>query len=264
MFGIGPLVIFLVIAVGLLIGGVKILQEYERAVIFRLGRFVPYRGPGIIYVIPLVERMVRVDLRTITMDTPPQDVITRDNVSVEVNAVLYFRVLDPGKAIVEIENYLFATAQLAQTTLRSVCGQAQLDDLLTNRDKINAQLQDIIDSQTDPWGVKVSLVEVKNIDLHQDMQRVIARQAEAERERRAKVINAEGEFQAAQRLADAALIIELHPVALQLRYLQTLSEIATENNSTILFPLPIDVLRPFLGSLGGSSSPGDSTDSATT
>ncbi len=246
MFGLGPLAIFLLITAVLLISGVKILQEYDRAVIFRLGRLVPSRGPGLIYVIPGVERMVKVDLRTITMDIPSQDVITRDNVSVKVNAVLYFRVLDPSKAVVEIENYLFATSQLAQTTLRSVCGQMQLDDLLTEREKINAQLQDIIDSQTDPWGVKVSLVEVKHIDLHQDMQRVIARQAEAERERRAKVINAEGEFQAAQRLVDAAKIIEPHPVALQLRYLQTLSEIATENNSTILFPVPIDLLRPFL------------------
>jgi regulator of protease activity HflC (stomatin/prohibitin superfamily) len=246
MFGLGPLAIFLVITAVLLISGVKILQEYDRAVIFRLGRLVPSRGPGIIYVIPGVERMVKVDLRTITMDIPSQDVITRDNVSVKVNAVLYFRVIDPSKAVTEIENYLFATSQLAQTTLRSVCGQMQLDDLLTEREKINAQLQDIIDSQTDPWGVKVSLVEVKHIDLHQDMQRVIARQAEAERERRAKVINAEGEFQAAQRLVDAAKIIEPHPVALQLRYLQTLSEIATENNSTILFPVPIDLLRPFL------------------
>ena len=246
MFGLGPLAIFLVITAVLLISGVKILQEYDRAVIFRLGRLVPSRGPGIIYVIPGVERMVKIDLRTITMDIPSQDVITRDNVSVKVNAVLYFRVIDPSKAVTEIENYLFATSQLAQTTLRSVCGQMQLDDLLTEREKINAQLQDIIDSQTDPWGVKVSLVEVKHIDLHQDMQRVIARQAEAERERRAKVINAEGEFQAAQRLVDAAQIIEPHPVALQLRYLQTLSEIATENNSTILFPVPIDLLRPFL------------------
>ncbi len=246
MFGLGPLAIFLLITAVLLISGVKILQEYDRAVVFRLGRLVPSRGPGIIYVIPGVERMVKIDLRTITMDIPSQDVITRDNVSVKVNAVLYFRVLDPSKAVVEIENYLFATSQLAQTTLRSVCGQMQLDDLLTEREKINAQLQDIIDSQTDPWGVKVSLVEVKHIDLRQDMQRVIARQAEAERERRAKVINAEGEFQAAQRLVDAAKIIEPHPVALQLRYLQTLSEIATENNSTILFPVPIDLLRPFL------------------
>lgn len=246
MFSLESLAIFVLIVAVLLISGVKILQEYERGVIFRLGRLVPFRGPGIIYVIPLVERMVRVDLRTITLDVPSQDVITRDNVSVKVNAVLYFRVLDPSKAIVEIENYLFATSQLAQTTLRSVCGQVQLDDLLAERDKINSQLQDIIDSQTDPWGVKVSLVEVKHIDLHPDMQRVIARQAEAERDRRAKVINAEGEFQAAQRLADAARIIEQHPAALQLRYLQTLAEVATENNSTTLFPVPIDLLSPFL------------------
>ena len=259
MFGLGPLAIFLAITAVLLISGVKILQEYDRAVVFRLGRLMPSRGPGVIYVIPGVERMVRVDLRTITMDIPPQDVITRDNVSVKVNAVLYFRVLDPSKAIVEIENYLFATSQLAQTTLRSVCGQVQLDDLLAERDKINAQLQDIIDSQTDPWGVKVSLVEVKQIDLQQDMQRVIARQAEAERERRAKVINAEGEFQAAQRLAEAAEIIEKHPVALQLRYLQTLSEIATENNSTTLFPVPIDLLQPFLRRASGAASDGSTS-----
>jgi regulator of protease activity HflC (stomatin/prohibitin superfamily) len=207
---------------------------------------VPYRGPGIIYVIPLVERMVRIDMRTITMDIPPQDVITRDNISVKVNAVLYFRVLNPSKATVEIENYLFATSQLAQTTLRSVCGQAELDDLLSAREKINSQLQEILDTQTDPWGIKVSLVELKHIDLAQEMQRVIAKQAEAERERRAKVINAEGEFQAAQKLADASQIIEQHPVALQLRYLQTLSEVAAENNSTTLFPVPIDLLAPFL------------------
>lgn len=247
MFGFGPLATFLLIAVVLLISGVKILSEYERAVIFRLGRLVPHRGPGIIYVIPLIERMVRVDLRTITMDIPPQDVITRDNVSVKVNAVLYFRVIDPSKATVEIENYLFATSQLAQTTLRSVCGQAELDDLLSEREKINSHLQEIVDAQTDPWGVKVSLVEVKHIDLPQEMQRALARQAEAERERRAKVINAEGEFQAAQRLAEASQIIEQHPVALQLRYLQTLSEVAAENNSTTLFPVPIDLLTPFLG-----------------
>jgi len=230
----------------LIASGVKVLPEYERAVIFRLGRLVPSRGPGVIYVIPLVERMVRIALRTIAMDVPPQDVITRDNVSVKVSAVLYFRVIDPNRAIVEIENYLFATSQLAQTTLRSVCGQAELDDLLAEREKINAHLQEILDSQTEPWGVKVSLVEVKHIDLPQEMQRAIARQAEAERERRAKVINAEDEFQAAQRLADAALIIEQHPVALQLRYLPTLSEVATENNSTTLFPIPIDLISPFL------------------
>jgi regulator of protease activity HflC (stomatin/prohibitin superfamily) len=230
----------------LIISGIKVLREYERAVIFRLGRLVSSRGPGIIYVIPVVERMRRVDLRTITMDIPPQDVITRDNVSIKVSAVLYFRVLDPNKAIVQIENYLFATSQLAQTTLRSVCGQAELDDLLSERDKLNARLQEILDSQTDPWGVKVSLVELKHIDLPQEMQRAIAKQAEAERERRAKVINAEGEFQAAQRLADAAQIIEQHPFALQLRYLQTLTSVAAENNSTTLFPMPIDLFAAFV------------------
>ena len=243
---LGPLATFVLIALVLIASGVKVLPEYERGVIFRLGRLVPSRGPGVIYVIPLVERVVRIALRTIAMDVPPQDVITRDNVSVKVSAVLYFRVIDPNKALVEIENYLFATSQLAQTTLRSVCGQAELDDLLAEREKINAHLQEILDSQTEPWGVKVSLVEVKHIDLPQEMQRAIARQAEAERERRAKVINAEGEFQAAQRLADASLIIEQHPVALQLRYLQTLSEVATENNSTTLFPIPIDLISPFL------------------
>ncbi len=251
MFGFGSMATFLLIALVILISGIKILSEYERGVIFRLGRLVPYRGPGIIYVIPFIERMVRVDMRTLTLDVPSQDVITRDNVSVKVNAVLYFRVLDPSKALVEIENYLFATSQLAQTTLRSVCGQAELDELLSERDKINTDLQEIVDTQTDPWGIKVSLVEVKHIDLPQEMQRAIARQAEAERERRAKVINAEGEFQAAQRLADASGIIEQHPIALQLRYLQTLSEVATENNSTTLFPVPIDLLQPFLSRAGG-------------
>jgi regulator of protease activity HflC (stomatin/prohibitin superfamily) len=203
------------------------------------------RGPGITFVIPLIEQMVKVDMRTITMDIPPQDVITKDNVSVKVNAVLYFRVVDPSRAIVQVENYLFATSQLAQTTLRSVCGQEELDDLLSEREKINSRLQEIIDAHTDPWGIKVSLVEIKHIDLPQEMQRALAKQAEAERERRAKIINAEGEFQAAQRLADASAIIEQHPVALQLRYLQTLSEVATENNSTTLFPVPIDLLTPF-------------------
>jgi len=203
------------------------------------------RGPGITFVIPLIEQVVKVDMRTITMDIPPQDVITKDNVSVKVNAVLYFRVVDPSRAIVQVENYLFATSQLAQTTLRSVCGQEELDDLLSEREKINSRLQEIIDAHTDPWGIKVSLVEIKHIDLPQEMQRALAKQAEAERERRAKIINAEGEFQAAQRLADASAIIEQHPVALQLRYLQTLSEVATENNSTTLFPVPIDLLAPF-------------------
>jgi regulator of protease activity HflC (stomatin/prohibitin superfamily) len=246
MFGLGPLATAIIIGMLLLIGGIKVLREYERAVIFRLGRLVAHRGPGIIYVIPILEQMRRVDLRTITMDVPPQDVITRDNVSIKVSAVLYFRVLDPNKAIVQIENYLFATSQLAQTTLRSVCGQAELDDLLSEREKVNARLQEILDSQTDPWGVKVSLVELKHIDLPQEMQRALAKQAEAERERRAKVINAEGEYQAAQRLADAAKTIEQHPVALQLRYLQTLTVVAAENNSTTLFPVPIDLLAPFL------------------
>ena len=263
-FGFGPIVIFLVIGLVLLASGVKILSEYERAVVFRLGRLVKYRGPGLIYIIPLIERMVRVDMRTVTLDIPSQDVITKDNVSLKVNAVLYFRVLEPNKATIEIENYLFATSQLAQTTLRSVCGQVELDELLSERDKINGRLQEIVDTQTDPWGVKVSLVEVKHIDLPQEMQRVLAKQAEAERDRRAKVINAEGEYQASQRLVDAAVIIEDHPIALQLRYLQTLSEVATENNSTTLFPIPIDLLRPFLGGPGGSSSSGGSTDSSTT
>ncbi len=260
MFGFGSMATFLLIALVILLSGIKILSEYERGVIFRLGRLVPYRGPGIIYVIPFIERMVRVDMRTLTLDVPAQDVITRDNVSVKVNAVLYFRVLDPSKALVEIENYLFATSQLAQTTLRSVCGRAELDELLSERDKVNTGIQEIVDNQSDPWGIKVSLVEVKHIDLPQEMQRALARQAEAERERRAKVINAEGEFQAAQRLAEASAIIEQHPVALQLRYLQTLSEVATENNSTTLFPVPIDLLQPFLGRTGGGGQ-GQADDS---
>ena len=246
MLGLGPLGIVLFFVVVVVLTSLKVLSEYERAVILRLGRLQAHRGPGVILVLPFIERMVRIDLRTITMDVPPQDVITRDNVSVKVNAVLYFRVIDPNRATVEIENYLFATSQLAQTTLRSVCGQAELDDLLAEREKINSHLQEILDSQTDPWGIKVSLVEVKHIDLPQEMQRALAKQAEAERERRAKIINAEGEFQAAQRLADASKIIEEHPVALQLRYLQTLSEIAAENSSTILFPVPIDMLTPFM------------------
>ncbi len=263
-FGFGPVATFLVIGLVLLASGVKVLSEYERAVVFRLGRLVNQRGPGLIYVIPLIERMVRVDMRTITLDIPSQDVITKDNVSLKVNAVLYFRVLEPNQATVEIENYLFATSQLAQTTLRSVCGQVELDELLSDRDKINGRLQEIVDTQTDPWGIKVSLVEVKDIDLPQEMQRALAKQAEAERDRRAKVINAEGEFQASQRLVDAATIIEDHPIALQLRYLQTLSEVATENNSTTLFPVPIDLLRPFLGGAGGTPSSGGSTDSSKT
>ena len=262
MFDFGPVVTFLIIGLVLLASGIKVLPEYERGVIFRLGRLVKQRGPGLIYVIPVIERMVRMDMRTITLDIPSQDVITKDNVSVKVNAVLYFRVLEPSSATIEIENYLFATSQLAQTTLRSVCGQAELDELLSERDKINSHLQEIVDTQTDPWGVKVSLVEVKHIDLPQEMQR--AKQAEAERELRAKVINAEGEFQAAQRLADASAIIEQHPVALQLRYLQTLSEVATENNSTTLFPIPIDLLQPFLRGIGGSAPTDSPPDNSTT
>ncbi len=230
----------------LLTSAIKIMREYERAVIFRLGRLVATKGPGLIILIPLIDRMVRVSLRTVAMDVPPQDVITKDNVSVKVNAVLYFRVLDPAKAVVEVEDFLFATSQLAQTTLRSVLGQAELDELLSQREKINDELQKIIDMQTDPWGVKVSLVEVKHVDLPQEMQRAMAKQAEAERERRAKVIHAQGEFEASQRLSEAAAIISKDPAALQLRYLQTLTEVASENNSTTVFPIPIDLLSPFL------------------
>jgi regulator of protease activity HflC (stomatin/prohibitin superfamily) len=204
------------------------------------------KGPGLIIIIPVVDRLVKISLRLVAMDVPPQDVITRDNVSVKVNAVIYFRVMDSIKAVVEVENYLYATSQLAQTTLRSVCGQAELDELLSDREKINTQLQEILDKHTDPWGVKVTTVEVKHIDLPQDMQRAMARQAEAERERRAKVINAEGEHQAATRLAEAAAIIAEHPMALQLRYLQTLREVSAENNSTTLFPIPIDLFKPFV------------------
>jgi regulator of protease activity HflC (stomatin/prohibitin superfamily) len=243
---IGPVVTVFIVLIIFVVSGVKILKEYERAVIFRLGRLVAARGPGIIYVIPLIERMQRVELRTVTMEIPPQDVITKDNVSVKVSAVLYFRVIDANRAVVEVVDYLFATSQLAQTTLRSVCGQAELDELLAEREKINTHLQEILDAQTDPWGIKVVTVEVKQIDLPQEMQRAIARQAEAERERRAKVINAEGEFQAAQKLADASAIIGQHPMALQLRFLQTLTEVASENNSTTIFPLPIDLIAPFL------------------
>jgi len=246
MFGLGVPFTFLVIVIVLIISGIKILKEYERAVVFRLGRMVGARGPGIIYVIPGVEKMVRMDLRTVTMDIPPQDVITRDNVSVKVNAVLYFRVLEPNKAVREVENYLFATSQLAQVTLRSVCGQGELDELLAEREKINTRIQEILDAQTDPWGIKVVLVELKHIDLPQEMQRAMAKQAEAERERRAKVIHADGEFQASQKLADAAEVIAKQPIALQLRFLQSLVEVASEKNSTTIFPVPIDLLTPFL------------------
>jgi regulator of protease activity HflC (stomatin/prohibitin superfamily) len=223
----------------------KVLNEYERGVIFRLGRIIAAKGPGLIVLIPIIDRIVKVSLRLVALDVDPQDVITRDNVSVKVNAVLYFRVVDPVKAIVQVENYAYAMSQLAQTTLRSVCGQAELDDLLAERDKINAKLQEILDTHTDPWGIKVTTVELKQIDLPQEMQRAIARQAEAERERRAKVINAEGEFQAAAKLAEASSIIENHPVALQLRYLQTMREMAAESNSTTFFPIPLDLFKPF-------------------
>jgi len=246
MFGLGVPFTFLIIAVAAIISGIKILKEYERGVVFRLGRMVGSRGPGMVYVIPGVEKMVKMDLRTVTMDIPPQDVITRDNVSVKVNAVLYFRVIEPNKAVREVENYLFATSQLAQVTLRSVCGQAELDELLSERERINARIQEILDQQTDPWGIKVVLVEVKHIDLPQEMQRAMAKQAEAERERRAKIIHADGEFQASQKLADAAEVIGKQPMALQLRFLQSLVEVASEKSSTTIFPVPIDLLTPFL------------------
>ncbi|MFH1146818.1 MAG: slipin family protein [Pseudomonadota bacterium] len=243
------LLVIIVLVVFFLGSAIRILNEYERGVVFRLGRAIGAKGPGLIILIPLLDKMRKVDLRTVTMDVPPQDIITRDNVSVKVSAVVYFRVIDSVKAIIDVENYLFATSQLAQTTLRSVCGQAEMDDLLAERDKINGKIQEILDMHTEPWGVKVSAVEVKQIDLPVEMQRAMAKQAEAERERRAKVIDAEGEFQAAAKLAQAASIISEHPVALQLRYLQTLREVAAENNSTTLFPIPIDLFRPFLSSL---------------
>jgi regulator of protease activity HflC (stomatin/prohibitin superfamily) len=241
-FIVGGIILLAII----LANAVRILREYERGVVFRLGRFVGVKGPGLIILWPFIDKMVKVSLRTVVMDVPPQDIITKDNVSLKVNAVIYFRVVQPDKAIVEVENFLFATSQLSQTTLRSVLGQSELDDLLAERDKINAQLQKIIDHQTEPWGIKVSNVEVKHIDLPQEMQRAMAKQAEAERERRSKIIAAEGEFQASQRLADAAKILSDQPSALTLRYLQTLREIATENNSTTIFPVPIDLLKPFL------------------
>jgi len=237
------LVVFILI---LAASAIKILREYERGVIFRLGRLIGAKGPGIIFIIPGVDKMLRISLRTVTMDIPPQDVITRDNVSIKVNAVVYFRVMDPNRAVVEVENYLYATSQLAQTTLRSVVGQVELDELLAQREKINIQLQDILDKHTEPWGIKVSLVETKQVDLPEEMRRAIARQAEAERERRAKVIHADGEFQAAEKLAQAANVISINPAALQLRFLQTLTEVATEKNSTTIFPVPIDLLKPFM------------------
>jgi len=241
--GILFLIFFLVVLAS---SAIKILREYERGVIFRLGRLIGAKGPGVIFIIPGVDKLLRVSLRTVALEIPPQDVITRDNISIKVNAVVYFRVVDPNKAVVEVENYLYATSQLAQTTLRSIIGQSQLDELLSERDKINVQLQDMLDKHTEPWGIKVSLVETKQVDLRAEMQRAIARQAEAERERRAKVIHAEGEAQAAEKLAEAANIISVHPAAIHLRFLQTLTEVAAENNSTTIVPLPIDLLKAFL------------------
>jgi len=244
-FGI-PVLVLIFLAIAVLASAIRVLKEYERGVVFRLGRCIGVKGPGLILLVPMIDRMQIVSLRTLVMDVPPQDVITRDNVTVKVNAVIYFRVIDPTRAIIEVENYLFATSQLSQTTLRSVLGQSDLDHLLSDRDRVNAELQAIIDRQTDPWGIKVSSVEVKDVELPEEMRRAMARQAEAERERRAKVIAADGEYQAAAKLGEAAEVIEKHPVALQLRYLQTLAEIATENNSTTIFPVPIDLLSPFV------------------
>ncbi len=243
-------ILVLVLLVLFFSAAIRILKEYERGVIFRLGRVIKTKGPGLIILIPVIDKMVKVSLRLVAMDVPSQDVITKDNVSVKVNAVVYFRVMDPTNATIEVENFLFATSQLAQTTLRSVCGQVELDELLSEREKINTRLQNILDKHTDPWGIKVTTVEVKHIDLPEEMQRSMARQAEAERERRAKVINAEGEYQAATRLAEAAGIIQKYPEALQLRYLQTVREISSESNSTTLFPIPIDLLSPFIKKKG--------------
>lgn len=244
--GLVGYVVVIALLVMLVSSAIRILLEYERGVVFRLGRFAGVKGPGLRFIIPVVDKLIKVSLRTVAMDVPPQDIITKDNVSVKVNAVLYFRVVEPNKALIDVENYLYATSQLAQTTLRSVLGQSELDDLLAHRDKINQELQRILDRQTDAWGVKVSNVEVKHIDLPAEMQRAMARQAEAERERRSKVIHAEGEFQASQKLSEAAKIISSEAGALQLRFLQTLTEVAAEKNSTIIFPVPIDVISPFI------------------
>jgi regulator of protease activity HflC (stomatin/prohibitin superfamily) len=237
--------IFAAFIILFILSGIRILNEYERGVVFRLGRIIDPKGPGLKWIIPGVDKMLKISLRLIAMDVPSQDVITRDNVSVKVNAVIYFRVVDPVKAVIQVENYLYATSQLAQTTLRSILGQVELDDLLSEREKLNLRLQEVLDRHTDPWGIKVSLVEVKYVDLPQEMQRAMAKQAEAERERRAKIISAEGEYQAATKLAEAATILSQNPMSLQLRYLQTLIEVSSEKNSTLIFPLPIDLLRPF-------------------
>mgnify|MGYP001606710018 FL=1 len=243
-------VLFLIIAaVMVLSSAIKILREYERGVVFRLGRLIPTKGPGLVLIWPMIDKLVKVSLRTVTMDVPSQDIITRDNISVKVNAVVYFRVVDAAKAITDVEDFYYATSLISQTTLRSVLGQSQLDDLLAKRDELNSELQKIIDQQTEPWGIKVTTVEVKNVDLPVEMQRAIAKQAEAERERRAKIIHAEGEFQASQKLADAAAIIGTQPMALQLRFLQTLTEISAEKNSTIIFPVPVDLIDSFMKKL---------------
>jgi regulator of protease activity HflC (stomatin/prohibitin superfamily) len=239
-------VIPIIVVVMFLASAIRILNEYERAVVFRLGKLIGTKGPGIIILIPVIDKMVKVDMRTITMDVPPQDVITRDNVSIKVNAVVYFRVVDANSAVVKVENYLYATSQLAQTSLRSVCGQFEMDEILAERERINQNIQEILDRSADPWGIKVTHVELKHIDLPEEMKRAMAKQAEAERERRAKIINAEGEFQAAQKLTDAASVIATEPISLQLRYLQTLAQIATVNNSTTIFPIPIDFIKPFI------------------
>jgi regulator of protease activity HflC (stomatin/prohibitin superfamily) len=244
---LAPLLIF---AAFILANAIKVIREYDRAVIFRLGRFSSVKGPGLILLIPFIDKMVRVSLRTVVTDVPPQDVITKDNVSIKVNAVIYFRVMDPQKAIIEVEDFLYATSQLSQTTLRSIMGESELDEILSEREKINGHLQSVIDKQTDAWGIKVSLVEVKHIDLPGEMQRAMARQAEAERERRAKIIAAEGEFQASAKLSEAAAVIEEHPVAIQLRFLQTLVEIGADKNSTIVLPIPIELFKPFIEKMG--------------
>lgn len=246
-----PIIVIGIIVLILLANAINVLQEYERAVVFRLGRFVGVRGPGLVLIIPFIEKIRRIDLRVITYDVPTQDVITRDNVSVQVNAVVYFRVMEAEKAVIEVEDYQFATSQISQTTLRSVVGSAELDELLSEREKLNEELQDIIDKETDPWGIKVTTVEIKHVDLPSDMQRAMARQAEAERDRRAKIINAMGEYQAAEKLVAAAKLMEQSPITIQLRYLQTLNEIAAEQNSTTLFPIPIDLFKPFLKALKG-------------
>ncbi len=252
-------VVFVLVLFGIILAAsaIKVAREYERGVVFRLGRLVlPPKGPGLFFIIPGIDRMLKISLRTVVMDVPPQDVITRDNVSIKINAVVYFRVVAPADAVVQVENYLYATSQLAQTTLRSIAGQAELDEILSERDKLSREIQTILDRSTDPWGIKVSMVEIKHVDLPQEMQRAMAKQAEAERERRSKVIRALGEFQAAEKISEAAKVMSQYPMALQLRYLQTLGEIATENNSTTVFPIPIDLFRPLLEKLIPGKSEG--------